>query len=163
MRRFLLAILFMQFFSIIAAQSYKVIDSLKQLFTTAKEDSNKAIVCYYLSHQYIYSYPDSALYYALQGLPLAQKLNFKEVELHLVWTIGEALSVKGNFSKGLEMQFKTLALAEKLNDTAEVAFALESIGNAYYFAKDYQKALFYYKEAITKSNVNPLENKWYSG
>jgi hypothetical protein len=112
MKKLLLTILSLQFFSLIQAQNYKVIDSLKQIFTTAKEDTNKVKACYELSHAYQYSYPDSALYYALQCLPLAQKLNFKTGEMWILWSMGEALSMKGDFSKGLEMQFKTLELAE---------------------------------------------------
>jgi hypothetical protein len=139
MRRPLLTILFLQIFSLIEAQNYKVIDSLKQAFATAKEDTNKVNTCFQLSSNYQYSYPDSALYYALQCLPLAQKLNFKTGEMEILLSMGEALSMKGNLSKGLEMKFKALELAEKLNDIGAISFVLGSIGSAYFTLKIIRK------------------------
>jgi hypothetical protein len=84
MKKLLLTILSLQFFSLIEAQNYKVIDSLKEVFATAKEDTNKVKACFELGRAYQYSYPDSALYYGLQGLPLSQKLNFTIGEMTVV-------------------------------------------------------------------------------
>jgi hypothetical protein len=69
----------------------------------------KVKACFELGRAYQYSYPDSALYYGLQGLPLAQKLNFKMGEIMILWSMGEALSMKGDFSKAWKCNSKHLS------------------------------------------------------
>src|SRR4030095_3262272 len=90
------------------------VDSLKELLSRSKEDTNKVKLYAALSLEYQWSYPDSALSYSLPGLQLARKLHFEEGEIDVLLTMGQALAMKGNYSKGLEKELIALEIAEKL-------------------------------------------------
>ena len=54
------------------------INKIQTLISTRTEDTNKVMLLLRLSNIYMWSYPDSALLYSLQGLQLSQKLNFQK-------------------------------------------------------------------------------------
>lgn len=152
MRWLFISILLLLFINLAKAQDYQIIDSLKQELSSAKEDTNKVFLYYNLGYAYQWSFPDSALSYAIPGLALSKKLQYERGELKMLLPITEALAMKGNYSKALELRFQVLELAKKLNDSKEIAHALALIGAIYYYTKDYQKALNYFYKAKALSN-----------
>src|SRR4030095_12270805 len=123
-------------------------------------DTNKVKLYAALSLEYQWSYPDSALSYSLPGLQLARKLHFEEGEIDVLLTMGQALAMKGNYSKGLEKELIALEIAEKLKSDRGIISSYISIGAVYYFSKDYQKALYYYQK-IQASNYIFSDNPKY--
>jgi tetratricopeptide (TPR) repeat protein len=113
-----------------------------------------------------------ALVYELQGDYL-QSLNFQNQALKLREEIGDQsgisysvhyigdiyfsqsdlsdkLSTKDDFNiKALEQYFKSLKIAEAINDKKSIANSYNCIGNSYREKMEYAKSLAYYEKAIT--------------
>ncbi|MCW3114819.1 MAG: multi-sensor signal transduction histidine kinase [Segetibacter sp.] len=126
------------------ASSQLNVDSLKKELAIAKEDTNKAKILLRLCSYYQWRIPDSSILYAMQGIPLAEKLNFEKAQLGMYGCMGEALSGKGNFSLSLETKLKSLKLAEKTGDERTIAWAYAGIGTVYFYSHDYKNALTYF-------------------
>src|SRR3954449_9665808 len=120
--------------------------SLKEKLVTASEDTSKVSLYRDLVWEYQWSYPDTAIIYALSGLQLSRKLNDKKGEVQLLNRMGEALSQKGNYPKALETELKALELSENLNDSILIGWSVSFTGGVYFYSGNYQKALFYYKK-----------------
>ena len=118
------------------------IDSLKQLLSAAKEDTNKVQILINLASAYQWTKPDSAILYGLKARELSQQINYVDGELEIAFTLSEALSARGNFSKALEIDLQAMQLAEKTGKQNPFFDAL--IGNVYFYSGDYTKALNYY-------------------
>jgi two-component system, NtrC family, sensor kinase len=125
-------------------------DSLKQLLSVAKEDTNKVQILLNLGWVYQWNKPDSAILYALKARELSQRLNYIDGEIKVAETLSEALSAKGNFSQALEIDFKALQLAEKTGK--QNLFADNLIGHVYFYSGDYIKALPYYLKYKSESD-----------
>jgi two-component system NtrC family sensor kinase len=134
-------------YTVFAQDDSLVIDSLKQALPTAPNDTNKVETYFEVTYFYQWSNPDSALLYALPGLALARKLNFENGEYDLLHSASQALSTKGNYSKALEFQFRSMELANRLKNPTKIANSLALIGLAYSISKDYDKALEYFYKA----------------
>ena len=118
------------------------IDSLKQLISVAKEDTNKVQILINLGWAYQWDKPDSAILYGLRARQLSQQLNYIAGEIEVAPILSEALCSKGNFSQALEIDFKALKLAEKTGK--QNLFYEYYIGGVYFYSGDYTKALEYF-------------------
>ena len=126
-------------------------DSLKQLLSVAKEDTNKVQILINLASVYKWNKPDSAILYGLKARELARQINYVAGEIEATPVLSEALSAKGNFSQALEIDFKALKLAEKTGK--QNLFKEYWIGNVYYYSGDYVKALHYYLKFKNDSDI----------
>src|ERR1017187_4999658 len=119
-----------------------ITDSLKQLLSVAKEDTNKVQILIKLGWAYQWNKPDSAILYGLKARELSQQLNYIDGEIEIAFTLSEALCAKGNFSQALEIDLQAMQLAEK--NGKQNLFSESMIGSVYYYSGDYTKALKYY-------------------
>src|SRR4249919_1606603 len=104
-------------------------DSLQQLLSAAKEDTNKVQILLDLASAYQWNKPDSAILYGLKARELSQQINYVDGEINVSFILSEALSAKGNFSKALEIALQARQLAEK---TGKPNFFFDAIiGNVY--------------------------------
>jgi two-component system NtrC family sensor kinase len=117
-------------------------DSLKQLLSVAKEDTNKVQILFNLGWAYQWNKPDSAIMYGLKARELSQQLNYIDGEIEVAPVLSEALCAKGNFSQALEIDLQAKQLAEK--NGKQTLFSESWIGNIYFYSGDYTKALEYY-------------------
>jgi len=155
MKTFFLSIILFLIVNFTTAQSQHI-DSLKlELSLTDKKDTNRVSLLLQLSQRFTFSFPDSSLLYARQGLQLYKELNLREGEINFYYSMSEALATNGNFSKALDMSFKALKLAEKSGNNPEISWALIFTGNTYFYSGDYQNALMYYKKG--KANIEKLQ------
>src|SRR5206468_5860576 len=78
MKKFPAILVFFFFsFSIFAQNKYVVsetINKLKKQLASAKDDSTRLVLSKKISHEYLYSYPDSALNYVQQEVLLAKQM-----------------------------------------------------------------------------------------
>ena len=139
------------------------IDSLKHELVIVKEDTTKVWLLYELSSRYTWSYADTSILYAQQGMDLAQKLNFKRGIEFGYGQISSALTTLGNYPLALEYAFKSLSLAEQRANNVAIAFSNIGVGMCYRELGDYQNALIYCRRALARSKgmrLYGLYNIW---
>ncbi len=148
--------IFLFILSLLTFSQQSKIDSLLNILTKDKEDTNKVIHLNKLSWKYIGigSY-DSALLYANHALTLVNSL---PKSLGRSWAsssnnaIGVAYFQEGNFPRSLDHYLKALKIDENLQDKNEMANVLVNIGILYKDQGDYSKALDYYFRALKIDN-----------
>jgi tetratricopeptide (TPR) repeat protein len=120
----------------------RTIDSLKHLLQTEKQDSTRSILFQWLSYEYAFTNPDSAMLLARQGLELAKKIDFDRGEIIGLGSIGNLYSVMGDDAKALEILLQALKKSEdsKEKNSARV---LAFISNVYDKQGDVKKSLEY--------------------
>jgi len=137
---------------------------LKQKLATAKNDSNKVWILEELTANYAYSFADTGIMYALQGVQLAERLNYKRGEAWCMNYLTDALITMGSYSVALKYGFKSLSIFSELKDTPAIIKANGSLGLCYRDQGDYQQALFFFKAARkylseSKSNYEKLAER----
>jgi tetratricopeptide (TPR) repeat protein len=141
-------------------------DSILQLLTIAKEDSNKVKLLADLADFVYLRKPDTALIISLDALALAKRIEFDNGEyLPLMTVIAKTYSKIGNYPRALEIDFKMLEKEErrKVKDPYNLATILMSIGNVYNNEGDFRNALSYYLKSDSIIQKNKIGNlKYYS-
>jgi two-component system, NtrC family, sensor kinase len=145
------------------AVSAQPIDSMKQALQIANHDTSKLKLLVELSEAYTWTAPDSTVYYALQGLPLARSLQREREQLRLYSSLGEAWAGKGNFAVALDLKLKALKLAEKSKDPIMITWSFANLGAVYFYARDYSNALSYFLHTRTYPFVYQKFEKLFSG
>ncbi len=128
-------------------------DSLRILLSQQKTDTNRVWLLGELSHAYLYSQPDSALYLVKEGLALSRKIGFEEGEAYSLIGLGNAFRITGNYPRALEAYFQSLQIYEDSKDQENITNALVNIGTVYTDLADYRQALAYYFKAIQNANA----------
>ena len=137
-------------------------DSILQLLTGAKEDSNKVKLLTDLADFVYLRKPDTALIISLEALALSKRIQYEKGEyLPLLYVIAKTYSKIGNYPRALEIDFKMLGIEEKrkIKNSRSLAIALMSIGNVYNSQEDYRESLKYYLKSdsiIRKNNMGEL-------
>ncbi len=132
-------------------------DYLKQKLSTAKEDTNKVWILEDLATNYAYSFADTGVTYAQQGIQLAQRLKYKKGEAWCMIALCDALTNLGSYGAALNWGYKSLSLFKSLKDTIGMIKANGSLGNCYKEQDDYSQSLLFFKAAqqlasLAKSN-----------
>ena len=142
MKKNLIGFYLLFFFMQVNAQNKKI-DSLKQELLVAKEDTNKVWVLTGLSENYTWSFADTALMYAQQGLQLSQELNFKSGEAYSMTDLAGALTTLGNYANALDFSYKSLTLFKSLKDPFGISYVYRRLGLCYREQGDYKQAIQY--------------------
>ena len=141
-------------------QGYNQIDSMKRLLAYSKEDSSKALVIKDLSRAYLYSNPDSCLFYASLGLELIKDRSviekFKTTNNRILsafeWIMyglmGTALAEVRNDTLAVKMALKALELCEKSKDKYDVVRIYSSMSEIYQFIGEPGVAIEYLRKEI---------------
>jgi tetratricopeptide (TPR) repeat protein len=140
----------------------QVIDSLKRLLQTEKQDSARSILFQWLSYEYSFAKPDSAMLLARQGLELAKKIDFDKGEIIGLGSIGNLYSEMGDDAKALEILLQALKKSEdsKEENSARV---LAFISSVYDKQGDVKKSLEYsFKEMEAATAVHNEYHVMYS-
>lgn len=99
------------------------------------------------------SHLDSALYYFNLSSDLQQqaveegtedKTENDYLELYILNSIGSIHTARGNFDAALELYFKGLAIAERIDDPEEVIGQYLKLAHTYFSMSNYEKAEAYY-------------------
>lgn len=96
-----------------------------------------------LSFNYIYSKPDSSMWFAQNALTLSKKAGYAKGEIRSMNDIGNTLNNSGNYSKALEILLEALQKAEELKDQNMQATTLGNISENYMGQGDYREAINY--------------------
>ena len=141
------------------SQTRMEIDSVKHELSIATQDTTRALLLADLCQFYKWNRPDSALYYGNNAVILSRQINFPRAELHALSGIILTHLAIGNDSKALQITLEALKIAERNPDWPGKPNLLYHLGTLYTQAKDYEKALSYFKESkILAEAINP----WYA-
>jgi two-component system NtrC family sensor kinase len=138
------------------AQTRMEIDSVKHELSIATQDTTRALLMAQLCQFYKWNRPDSAIYFGNEAVALARHINFPKAELSALGGIILTHMAIGNDSKALQITLEALKIAEKNPDWPGKPGLLYHLATVYTQAKDYEKALSYYKESkILAEAINP--------
>ena len=120
----------------------RVIDSLKNILQTQKDDSTRINILNTLSEQLkISGYYDSSLFYAEKGEVLAEKIGLKKGSARALRNIGIIYFHQSNYPRALEYMVKSLILCQQLGNKKGTLAGLTNIGNIYLKEGNSPKAL----------------------
>lgn len=125
----------------------ETIDSLKKKLAVAKEDYNGVMSFESLSYAFLSSQPDSALYYAQQGLALAQRIGSVSGEASCLIALGNVYFHFGDYTQSLEMYLQAVHKKETLKDE-NYAVVYFNMADVYTSQSDFGHALQYLHKAM---------------
>jgi len=112
----------------------------------------------YSWYKYVFSEPDSALYYADLQLKLAKKKNAKTFIAAALSTKGTAFWVKGNYEKSIPYFEENLAVAKVVGKKSVIASAYNKLGIVYGDAGDVLRQIDFYEKSLKiREEIGDLE------
>ncbi|MDZ4793507.1 MAG: ATP-binding protein [Bacteroidota bacterium] len=131
------------------------IDSISQLYSTAKTDSSKVNIALSLSYNYALLNIDSAIKYANEAVELANSLNNKKLVLIAKYALAQALAER-DIPASMKIYYEILELASKLDKRPLIASCFTQIGLLYLYTGSDEKYIYYLRKS--KSIYNALGN-----
>jgi len=126
-----------------------VLDSLKSILKTLKDDTNKVKFLNKISKEYILlDKYDSALSYGERAQVLATKNKFNEGIADALRDIGVICFNQNNYKKALEHLLESLTICQQIENKVGIGDNLDCIGFLYMKLGDYPKALEYDFKAL---------------
>ena len=123
--------------------SPRVEDSLRLLLSTAVEDSNHVLLLHQIVYPVLFSRPDSAMYFAQEGLKLATQINFKKGESLCKTDIGSVWWIFGDYSKANEYCLDAFHLARSQDDARAMEWSLAFLCSIARDQENFHEALSY--------------------
>jgi signal transduction histidine kinase len=131
MKKYLLSlILLLSIFSAFA-QRTKILEELKQKLAICKEDTTKVQIYADISEIYGFLNEDSCLYYTTEGLKLAQRINYSEGQVRMLYCFGTYYANTGDLPEALKSFIRVQQIAARNNDESGIARGLLGIGFIY--------------------------------
>lgn len=100
-------------------------------------------------HGYLYTYPDSASYYADRLYEMAAKMHSRKYQAAALNVQGASFSLRGDNTRAIAYFTRSLKIMETLKDRKGIASCLNNIGVIYNEQDKYRKAGDYYQRALT--------------
>lgn len=128
----------------------KIIDSLKNVLKTQKDDTGKVNTLNRLCEKVWRSGQlDTALVYSGNAKALSNKVGYKRGLVDAYKSEGIIYDIRGDYSKALELDFKALAISQEIGNKNDIAKIYCNIGYVYSHLGDYAKALDYDFQSLT--------------
>ncbi|WP_343631721.1 tetratricopeptide repeat protein [Fluviicola sp.] len=97
---------------------------------------------------YLYTYPDSASYYADQLYEMAGNMHSRKYQAAALNVQGASFSLRGDNTRAIAYFTRSLKIMESLKDRKGIASCLNNIGVIYNEQEKYEKAAEYYERAL---------------
>ena len=130
------------------AQTKEVVDSLKSILATTKNDTTKIYAQANLCDAYRFGNVDSSTFYGQQALKLARKINFIPGQILALGFLTAPAQQQGDYPKTLQLGFEAIQLAKEHHLDVLAAPAMSNMAAVYANLKDYQKAIDYSHQQI---------------
>lgn len=101
-----------------------------------------------LSSQYAAIQTDSAIYYANLALDKAKEIKWLKGEAKSLLSLSSVYARQGLYNDALKLSFDAQEKSDRLEDDKLVASINSNLGYIYLYLSDYQRALYYYQQAI---------------
>lgn len=141
MKRAFLLIFLLSFNFFSQAQNRKAVDSLMNVYRTAKQDSTKILALVDIAFLYHRSKPDTCIAISKQIIEKSEKINYQKGKSRGLNSMAAAYRVKSNYQQALENQFKSLKIAEEINDKQGMSNSFAGLGMIYRLQGNYPLAL----------------------
>ncbi|MBX2923967.1 MAG: hypothetical protein KF746_17340 [Chitinophagaceae bacterium] len=138
------------------------VDSLKKAALTQKEDTNKVWTLRNIADYYVYNDPDSCIMYARKALAIAEKLKYDSGMFWSIQSLHNGLHVTGNYTEQLNLAFKALPIAKRLNDLYSYGWSNGMMADSYINLGDYNSAKKY-TSIVMKNIAEHFPDELYSG
>lgn len=116
-------------------------DSLWEIHVKTQDDSLKIETLVEIGQNFLYSNPDSTLFYYEEAIRLAKKLRKERILRNFDIEMGIAYRYKRDYKKALEYYLRGLDVAIKESDTVSIASCYNNMGNLYMEQGEYNKSL----------------------
>ena len=126
------------------------IDSLWNVWNDKeKPDTNRlGSLMEIIFHEYLFSQPDSAFYFAQLQYDFAKSVKNKIWISKALNIQGVTFHVKSNYNEALFYYKKSLTMAEKIGYREGMANNFVNIGSIYHKQNNYEEALLYYNKSL---------------
>jgi two-component system NtrC family sensor kinase len=124
------------------SQDLRTIDSIKNKLRGNKEDTNMVRNSMYIADAYVWSQPDTALFYAKRSLALAEKLNDTLGQIFNLGTLAYIYSMRRNDSLALAAAFRSVQLSENSRSNFKI-YSFGDIAIVFYNIGEYRQAISY--------------------
>jgi two-component system, NarL family, sensor kinase len=131
------------FFLLVNVHAQQTRDSLLNLLTHAKEDTNKVVLLIRIANGYEANNQDSAIYYLEKVRVLSESLGYVKGLYHYNERSAIVSFTKGDYSKAMEQSKLALNLARQLKDSSLVIIMLNNIGIVYGYLGKFDEQLNY--------------------
>ncbi|SMO76805.1 tetratricopeptide repeat protein [Solitalea koreensis] len=142
-----------------SGQSHTPADSLKALLNLTQNPEEKIKLTLQLSEEFYKSDPTLALKYSNESEQLATKIYSDSLMNKVYLNQATAYLHLGNYPRALQLFFKAIHGAQKLDDSYTLFYAYEKLGILYYYQKDTINALNHFFEALKQFSLKKPENK----
>jgi signal transduction histidine kinase len=140
-------------------------DSLYRVMQHQPADTGSVMACFYYGDQYYPHQADSAGFYYLKGLHLAQQLHYQRgVAIFTLYYIN-VLNLRGEYARSLHLATQAAVIFQALNDGPNLLAAYNNIGNQYQEMGNFPAAVNYYLKALALAEQYKkarLQNKIYN-
>ncbi len=123
-------------------------DSLRNLLSKSKSDTNVLYLMENLAISYSHSRPDSTFYFGRQIWLTALRLEDLHDEADGLRMMSLATRQMGNYPKALEYALQDLKISEQNNLPRDIYNALSALNSIYYFEKDGKNTIAYGVKAL---------------
>ncbi|MES2702918.1 MAG: ATP-binding protein [Bacteroidota bacterium] len=124
------------------------VDSLISALPSVKNDSARALLLADICYKYADIDPARAIEYGREGLPLAEKLKWKDAEGKILSAIAVGHQNKGDYDSGLIYSLQSLRIYEVLGNRRNIAVNFGIIANGYQAKGQLNKSLEYHFKSL---------------
>ncbi len=129
----------------------KKMDSLYNISKGKIALNKEGEILYTMCKYYVRSgKPDSALIYASIGMDFVEKYNVGNMTADFANVLGGSYFQLGKQDSGVHYLLVAAASLEKLGDKEKSAYVYNNLGNVFLDDMDFQKAIYYFREALVK-------------
>jgi two-component system, NtrC family, sensor kinase len=152
-------------------QDYHKVDSLRQLLYTTQDDAIKGSTILWLAREYMWTRPDTCLYYTKKGLDLISDQSIRNkfdryenflhsFEIRMYWISATALSEQRNDSLAIRTGLKSLQLAEKSKDKYEIQGVFGHLSEVYQNIGEPEIAIDYIRKELLLDTSSESRTVW---
>src|SRR5687768_1695689 len=138
---FLISVFFLS--GLLVNSQERSVDSLKNLLSSATEDTTRILLLSeFIEHYYLYN-PDSCFKLAKDALALAQRINYPRGEAYIRQSMSSLLRNMGDYSNAVFLVMPNIKLAESINDPYLLGRSYGALASTYRDGGNYIEALQY--------------------
>jgi serine phosphatase RsbU (regulator of sigma subunit) len=141
------SVIFLFFFQICGAQN-TIVDSLKLVLGSCKEDTIKVNILISICQNEYRSLPDSTILYGNEALKLSEKLDYRKGLANACKYIGLGYYFLGIYTETINFWQQSLSIFEAINDKVGISNILSNIGALYANQGDDVKALEFHLRSL---------------